>query len=110
MDTVRIKLDYMSGPIWQDYFDEKTNTLSSGIEIVDKDEKLHVICKEISDLYDSYYSFKDNDQTYVFDVGKEKLDKNKMLRLLSQLNSRLAEINDGSFIIEDEETPRINNL
>ena len=108
MDIVKIKLDYMSGPIWQDYFDEKTNTPSSGIEIVDNDEKLQVIGKEISDLYDSYYSFKEPDQPCVFDYEKEKLDKNKMLELLSQLNKRLAEINDGSFVVEDEETLRIS--
>ena len=33
-----------------------------------------------------------------------------MLNLISQIKKRLEEINDGSFVIEDLETERLNNL
>ena len=33
-----------------------------------------------------------------------------MLSLLAELNKRLEEINDGSFIVVDEETPRVKKL
>ncbi len=33
-----------------------------------------------------------------------------MLSLLKELNKRLNELNDGSFDIEDLETPRVLNL
>ncbi len=37
MKTIKIKLDYMDGPIWQEYYDEKTNTDSTGVDAVDND-------------------------------------------------------------------------
>ena len=30
-----------------------------------------------------------------------------MLELLGKLNARIAELNDGSFVVDDRETPRI---
>lgn len=33
-----------------------------------------------------------------------------MLALVSRLNGRLAEINDGSFVVEDLETPFLASL
>lgn len=29
-----------------------------------------------------------------------------MLELLGKLNARIAELNDGSFVVDDQETPR----
>ena len=37
----------------------------------------------------------------------EKADKPRMLELLRQLNVRIAELNDGSFAVDDQETPRV---
>ena len=33
-----------------------------------------------------------------------------MLELLGRLNARIAELNDGSFVVDDQETPRIEAL
>lgn len=40
----------------------------------------------------------------------EKADKPRMLELLRQLNVRIAELNDGSFAVDDQETPRVGAL
>jgi len=39
-----------------------------------------------------------------------KKKKNTMLKLISCIKERLAEINDGSFVVEDLETERLKNL
>lgn len=33
-----------------------------------------------------------------------------MLELLGKLNARIAELNDGSFVVGDQETPRVEAL
>ena len=46
----------------------------------------------------------------LFNHEKEKGEKNTMLKLMSCIKERLAEINDGSFVVEDLETERLKNL
>lgn len=36
--------------------------------------------------------------------------KPRMLELLGKLNARIAELNDGSFVVGDRETPRVEAL
>lgn len=103
MQEIRIKLDFLTGPIWPEYYIEKTETESSGVDVVDKDEKLN-IAKKISDMYNV------GDKPCVFNCEAERRDRDKMLSLLAKLNERLSEINDGSFIVVDEETPRVRTL
>lgn len=38
---------------------------------------------------------------------REKADKPRMLELLGKLNARIAELNDGSFVVDDQETPHV---
>ena len=109
MKTVRILLDYLDGPIWPGYYNEKTDTKSTGVDIVDKDDKLKVIAQKISDMFDSYYII-DEKEGVSFNYEQERKDRDKMLSLLAELNKRLEEINDGSFIVVDEETPRVKKL
>ncbi len=109
MKTIRIKLDYMDGPIWQEYYDEKTNTDSTGVDAVDNDGKLKEIAQKISDMFNSYYIISKREGVS-FNFEQERRDKEKMLSLLAELNKRLEEINDGSFTVEDEETPRVKKL
>lgn len=108
MKTVKIMLDYLQGPIWTS--DVETGRPDTGIATVDGDEQLRKINYEISDLYSSYYEFDSHGQACWFDEGREKADKQKMLDLLGKLNARLAEINDGSFVVEDLETSRVKAL
>ena len=39
-----------------------------------------------------------------------KKKKNTMLKLISCIKERLAEINDGNFVVEDLETESLKNL
>ena len=73
-------------------------------------KKLRKINYEISTLYSSYYEFDSHDQACWFNEEQEKKDKEKMISLLKQLIDRLNEINDGSFVVEDYETERLEKL
>ena len=45
-----------------------------------------------------------------FNEEKEKADKPRMLGLPGKRNARIAELNDGSFAMDDQEMPRIEAL
>ena len=107
-EIVKIQLDFLQGPIW--ISDVETGQPMTGIDIIDNDEKLRKINYEISNLYSSYYEFDSHDQACWFNEEQEKKDKEKMISLLKQLIDRLNEINDGSFIVEDYETERLEKL
>ena len=78
--------------------------------IISDDTYLQELSKRIEELFSSYYEFDSHDQPCWFNHEKEKADKELMLDLISKLVSRLNEINDGSFVIEDTETPRLMEL
>ena len=40
----------------------------------------------------------------------ERKTKNRMLELIRKIKNRLSEINDGSFIVENYETERLEKL
>lgn len=108
MQTVKIMLDYLQGAIWTS--DIETGKPETGIDIVDTDEEIRSLNYEIANMYSSYYEFDSHGVACWFDENQEKADKQKMLDLLAKLNARLAEINDGSFVVEDLETPRVQAL
>lgn len=108
MHKVKIMLDYLQGPIWTS--DPNTGRPQTGIEAVDSDGGLRDISYEIQDLYFPYYEFDSHGQVCWFNEAQERADKGKMLELLGKLNARLDEINDGSFVVEDLETPRVMAL
>nr|WP_187231626.1 hypothetical protein [Collinsella sp. BA40] len=45
-----------------------------------------------------------------FNEEQEKADKPLMLELLGRLNAHIAELNDGSFAVDDQKTPRVEAL
>lgn len=108
MKTVRIMLDFMQGPIWFSDFD--TGKPQTGIPVIDEDKELRSINYEMQDMFSSYYSFDADGKSCVFDFEREHADKERMLELLSRLLSRLDEINDGSFVVDDRETERLRAL
>lgn len=108
MRNVVLKLDYLQGPIWLS--DPENGTPQTGISFLDTDETIRKLNLEIQRLFDSYYEFDSHDQPVWFNEEQEKKDKQKMLDLFAQLNARLAQINDGSFVVDDRETERIRNL
>lgn len=110
MKVIKIMLDFISGPLWKDIYDEKREELVTGVDVVDNDRYVQELNDEIQDLYSSYYKIDYKDQPVYFDKEQEKKDKDKMLDLLNQLNKRLDELNDGSFVVDDRETERVRNL
>lgn len=108
MKTIRIMLDYLQGPIW--ISDPETGRPQTGVEVVDNDEAVRLLNYEVQDMFDSYYEFDSHGEACWFNEEQERADKEKMLDLLGKLNARLAEINDGSFEVEDFETPRLIKL
>lgn len=108
MKTIKLMLDYLQGPIW--ISDVETGKPLTGIPVVDNDEQVRTLNYEIQDMFASYYEFDSHGQPCWFNEAKEKEDKPRMLELLSELNARLAEINDGSFVVEDRETPQVEAL
>ena len=101
LQTIKIMLEYLQGPIWLS--DAETGEPITGIAIVDTDS----IVKELN--Y-KCYEFDSHDEACWFNAEKEKADKEIMLEMISKLITRLNEINDGSFIVEDLETERLKNL
>lgn len=78
--------------------------------MIDDDETLRALNDQICELYSSYYEFDSHDLPHWFNEEKEKADKPRMLELLGKLNALIAELNDGSFVVDDQETPRVEAL
>lgn len=99
--TLKISLDFLAGPLRKDEFiDGETRT---GISVIDNDVALQALNDQICELYSSYYEFDSHDQACWFNEEQEKTDKPLMLELLGKLNARIAELNDGSFVVDDQE-------
>ena len=106
--TLKISLDFLAGPLWKDEFiDGETRT---GIPVIDNDAALQALNDQICELYSSYYEFDSHDQACWFNEEQEKTDKPLMLEFLGKLNARIVELNDGSFVVDDRETPRVEAL
>ena len=100
MRAFKISLDFPAGLLWKDgLIDGETRT---GISVIENDQ--------ICELHSSYYEFDSHDQACWFNEEQEKANKSLMLELLGRLNARIAELNDGSFVVDDQETPRVEAL
>ena len=85
MKKLEIILDLGDGPVVSKYYDEKSDRLLTGIDVVDNDVYIQKLNNEIQDLYSSYYKIDYNDEPVYFDKDQEKKDKYKMLDLLKKL-------------------------
>lgn len=100
-DTLVLSLDFIFGPLGKDFEDENGKEIT-GIKIVDNDEISQKLDKEINELYSSLWVPNEKESSgYSFDENKEKELAPKLLELIKKLVSRLNEINDGSFEIDD---------
>ena len=106
MITIKIMNEFLHSPIWT-YED---GVVTDEISVISEDEKLQRLCDKIENMFSGYYEFDSHDQACWFNSEQEKADKEVMLDLITQLISRLNEINDGSFVIEDLETERLKKL
>lgn len=106
MNELKIKFDFSHGPIWKDKFDRDTGEFYTGIAIVDNDKALNVLNEEASREYSALYHFDENNR-YIFDEEAFEQKKTDLLSLVNAIISRLNDINDGTYVVIDEET---NNL
>jgi len=109
-DIVYIGLEFLFGPIQKFEEDEKGNPIT-GIEAIDKDSTLQGLDAQINKLWCSLYAKNENSPSGVdFNEIKEKELAPQLLVLIEQLLTRLNEINDGSFEIEDMITDHLKSL
>ena len=110
MKTIKLKLDYLSYPIFGEYYSIEKHRTITKILVIDEDKVLQDIGNEMQTLYSSYYEFDSHNESCWFNKEEQIKDKPKMLELLTKLKERLDEINDSSFEIEDLITPEYANL
>lgn len=108
MYTVKLENEYLRGAVW--VLGEDGITTEGELPLVENDPIVLEINEEIAEIYDSYLEFDSHDQGCWFNEGQRKADREKMLSLLATLLARLEEINDGSFVVMDYETPYLIDL
>ena len=106
MIKIKIMNEYLHSPIWT--YDD--GFITDDKSIISEDDVLQNLCDKIEYMFSGYYEFDSHNEACWFNYEKEKADKDIMLDLITKLISRLNEINDGMFIIEDLETERIKAL
>lgn len=105
--TIKLMFDFLQGPIW--ISDIATGQPLTGVSIVDNDDVLPATNLKCLELYSNCYEFDVGDQPCVFNTETAIKNKKEILGLLAQINERLAEINDGSFVVEDLATKEIES-
>lgn len=108
MKTLKISPDFLASPLWKDEFIDGEALI--GIPVIDNDASLQALDGQTCELHSSHYEFDSHDQACWFNEEQEKADKPLMLELLGKLNARIAELNDGSFVVDDQETLRVEAL
>ena len=81
MTKIKIINEFLHSPIWT-YED---GIVSDDLSVVENDEVLQALCEQAT-------------------------EKEIMLDLITRIVTRLEEINDGSFVVEDLETERLKAL
>jgi len=107
MYKIKIMNEYLHGPIWIINSDDIPVWK---YPLIEEDSILTQLNEKAMQIFSSYYEFDSHDVPCWFNSEKEKAEKDIMLDLISQIKNRLEEINDGSFVVEDLETERLNNL
>ncbi len=103
-----IQFDFSHGPLWKDKLDLETGAWTTGIPCIDNDMELQSINDETANMYNSLYSFNDVGGGCQFDETRFGEIKAQLRSLVSAMIERLAEINDGSFIVVDKTNQILN--
>ena len=113
MKKIYLRLDYGEGPIVAEDVSVDDgpwgSTYYTGIASIDEDEQLRCLNKEAQDLYMTFFEFS-KASIFQFNPAEEKKHNKEMVDLLGRIQARLDELQDGSFVVEDEETKRLINL
>ena len=56
MKEITLKLDYLNGPIWKDFYNDETKIWTTGIELIDNDDCLQSLDEKARNMYSSLYS------------------------------------------------------
>ena len=107
MYTVKLMNEYLHGPIWVYNSD---GIAVRNFPLVYNDPILETLNKKAMEMFSSYYEFDSHGMPCWFDKNKEKREKQQMADIIRQILNRLKEINNGSFVVEDYETERLNSL
>lgn len=107
MYTVKIKNEYLHGPLWV-YNEDGIPVWNP--QLIQNDPILKELNEKAEEMFSSYYEFDSHNLPCWFNKEQEIVDKDIMIDLIAKMISRLNEINDGSFIIEDLETERLKSL
>lgn len=105
---VEIGWDYTEDIIW--LLDDNEKLIDDEFSLIEKDKILLEIQNKINDLYSTFYEFESHNEYVWWDKAKMKENKQIMLNLLEQLNNRLNEINNETFIIKDNLTDYWKNI
>ena len=106
MYVVKLMNEFIHGILW--VCDEEG--ISTNYDLIDKDLELIKLNEETRELFDSYYEFDSHNQNCLFNEELEKKTKDKMLELIRKIKNRLSKINDGTFIVVDCETEKLERL
>ncbi len=106
MNELKIRFDFMQGPIWKDKFNAETGEFSTGISVVDNDKALETLNKEANQVYTALYHY-DTENRFIFDESEFEKQKANLLSLVQTIIMRLNEINDGTYTVIDEETKNL---
>ena len=109
MFTVRIMNEFLHGPVWV-LDDDGVSAADGSLPLVEDDPIVRELNDDAGSLFDSYYEFDSHGQPCWFNGDKQRADSGRMLALVARLNTRLTEINDRSYIVEDLETSFLTNL
>ncbi len=104
MYTIKILSEFMHSPIWT--YDD-SGILCETISILEQAKMVQEIASQMEDMTNSYYEFDSHEEPCWFNHGKEKAEKEQMLSLTKRLLDEIDKVNDGSFRVVDEETPRV---
>ena len=108
MRKIKLMFEFGHGPIWDS--DPFTGKLMTGIEIVDSNSDLEMWNRKCMDLYDECYEFNSHGKGCYFNETILAKNKEKLLCIFEQIKSRLEELNDNNFIIEDQTIDELNKV
>lgn len=103
-NEILIMFDKNLGPIWKPKINDKKDIVT-GISVVDNDELVHKFNDQLANIYEKCYKISDK-------IDKKLLHifKSSIINLLDKLVSRLNEINDGTYCVNNLALKFINNL
>ena len=109
-NKISIGLEFIFGPI-QKYEYDKNNNLITGFSVIDNDEIIQNLDKEINQLWCSLWISDSNESSgYYFDKVREKQLAPYLLEKITELIDRINVLNDGSFEVVDMITNHLKKI